>query len=150
MILAGSKIGLEYTENKIHCLILLSISLSIGMHLLSVGQAIAFDKINEQFGGSTKPKLIIFRLIPFIIIPLMTLKFGVIFKEPNIWYHSLLFMIFPLILVIPKKVLSNIKPSNFAYYEENHFNYFKTYYSIVFSILIIVGTLGAINLALIK
>lgn len=148
IVSVATSIGLEYEAFEIHAAVLLSISVTTGMRLLSMGQIVAFDEINQKYASNMKPNLMVYRFIGFLFPPAVWLGYGLSSKPVNLYFVISLFVFYPLLLVVPKLIMDKFSLESGYYIEKGKFNYFKSYYSYILTAVLIVCILGAINIGL--
>ncbi|WP_069478123.1 heme transporter CcmC [Sulfurospirillum halorespirans] len=142
----SSHIGLNYTELEIHVATISSICIAIGMRVQIMGQKVAFRNISEKYGKEVIPNLTFF-LIAAIVAPIgIWLWYGLNNPTIYIWWVIFVSMFLPLFIVVPKIILT--KFCDYEFFEQGNFSYFKSYYIYIFSLLLIICILAAINTGL--
>ncbi|WP_281212834.1 hypothetical protein [Shewanella insulae] len=138
-------LNMSYSESEINTAVFMSISVSVGMRMLMVGQKVAFKKINERYNSDLVPSLTVYKVIMWFFPIAIWLWYGVTVQTPKFWFTALVFVFYPVFLVVPKVLMSKFDSENESYWEKGEFNYFKVYYSYVGAIILFVCVLGAIN-----
>lgn len=141
-----SNIGLSYTELEIHVATVSSICIAIGMRVQIKGQKVAFRKISEKYGNKVKPNIAIFRVLAILMPIGIWLWYGLGDPTIHIWWVIFVSMFLPLFMTLPKMILS--KFSDNVFFEKGSFSYFKSYYISLFSLILIVCILAAVNTGL--
>ena len=149
-IINGASIfGFNYSSNEVHACMLLTITVTIGMRLLSMGQIIAFEQINKKYSSELKPNLRLFKFLGISVPVCAWLWYGLTNQEINLVVVWCITIGYPIFLVGPKLLLAKFDKKR-GYIEQGHFNYFTQYYLYLGSILLVVGLFGAINSGLQK
>lgn len=139
--------GLHFSENEIHAATFLSISVATSMRILSLGQVVAFNEINEKYSSSVTPNLAPFWAIGFAFSVGIWFWYGLTEQIVRLWTVALVFILNPAFIAVPKMIMAKFK---YEYFEKEKFNYFLAYYAYVIFVLLIVGILGAVNTGLKK
>lgn len=139
--------GLRYSENEIHAATLLSISVATSMRILSLGQVVAFNEINERYNSSLIPSLAPFWAIGFAFFVGIWVWYGLTEQMVRLWTVTLVFILSPAFIFVPKMIMTKFK---YEYFEKGKFNYFLAYYAYVIFVFLIVGILAAVNAGLKK
>lgn len=137
--------GLSYSREEIDAAMLLSISVTLGMRLLSIGQLVAYRIINERYGSDQKPNLRMYWVIA-VFFPIGVWGwYGL--TDPVIYpyFVGAVFLFYPVFLVVPKYVMSKF---GYEYFEKSKFSYFSGYYAYVLMLLFLLAVLAAINAGL--
>ncbi|RYY01793.1 MAG: heme transporter CcmC [Gammaproteobacteria bacterium] len=136
------EVGLTYSQEEVHVAIISSISISLGMRILALGQKAAFNEINKQYNSDLFPNLTIFWLISCIAPVCIWIWYGVSNPIIHPWRTIIAFFLCPFFIILPKIIMEKF---NYKYFEKNTYNYFKSYYLYVASLFVIIGILAAIN-----
>lgn len=139
----ASKVGFSYSQAEIHASIISTVSITVGMRLLALGQKVAFREINARYGSSLKPNLSMFWFISIAAPVGIWIWSGIFNPVIHPWVVAAVFVFYPAALVGPKVILSTL--FKYEYFEKNAFSYFKSYYVYIATLLIIIGILAAIN-----
>jgi hypothetical protein len=150
LITTASFLNMSFSESEIHTAVLMSISVSVGMRMLMAGQIVAFKKINERYNSDLVPSLTLYKVIMWSFPFAIWLWYGLTVQTPRPWVTGLVFVFYPLFLVVPKVLMAKFNTEAESYWEKGEFNYFKAYYSYVGALLLIVCVFGAINVGITK
>jgi len=149
-ISAASKIGFHFSDNEVHACILLTITINIGMRLLTKGQVVAFEQINKKYSTNLKPDLRLSKSLAIFVPIASWFWYGLTNQDVNLVYVWVVILGYPIFLVAPKWLSAKLEKEEGSFMEKKHFNYFGQYYLYFASILLVVGVLGAINSGLQK
>lgn len=138
----ASKVGFSYSRTEIHVSIIMTVCTTVGMRLLALGQKAAFREINARYASELKPNLGLLWFISIAFPVGIWILYGVFSPVIHPWAVAVVFVFYPAALVGPKIIMSKF---NYEYFERNAFSYFKSYYAYIFTLLIIIGVLAAIN-----
>jgi hypothetical protein len=124
----ASKVGFSYSQAEINVSIISTVSITVGMRLLALGQKAAFREINARYGSELKPNLSMFWLISIVAPVGIWIWNGIFNPVIQPWVVAAVFVFYPAFLVGPKVILSKFK---YEYFEKNTFCYFKSYYAYI-------------------